>query len=113
MHELSLCRNLIDIIQEEVRVKKYNKVKCIILEIGALACVEKQALLFSFDIVAKGTVAEQAILQFIEIPAEAKCKQCENIFVVTQYAESCKKCGNMYLEIIKGKDLLIKEMEVE
>ncbi|OGV48999.1 MAG: hypothetical protein A3F46_07400 [Legionellales bacterium RIFCSPHIGHO2_12_FULL_42_9] len=59
MHELSLCRAILDIINEHIAGKHCNRVKKIIIEVGQLAAVDESALRFGFEAITKGTLAEQ------------------------------------------------------
>ena len=63
MHELGLTRNIVSIVSEHAAGRSVKRVK---LAIGPLACVEREALNFCFDIVAEGTVLAGAALEFAE-----------------------------------------------
>ena len=63
MHELGLTRNIVSIVAEHAGARPVCRVR---LAIGPLACVERQALAFCFDIVAKGTVLAGASLEFVD-----------------------------------------------
>lgn len=67
MHELSLCKSIMEIIDAKSKENNFEKVKDIVIEIGGYSCVEKHALEFAFDVVAKGTVAENASITFIDV----------------------------------------------
>jgi hydrogenase nickel incorporation protein HypA/HybF len=62
MHELTICQNIIEIINKEIVGKAVSKIKTIYLEIGEFALIEISALVFSFELLAKGTPMESAIL---------------------------------------------------
>lgn len=112
MHELSVCKNIIEIVEDHSR-KLQKRVKVITLEIGHFALVEKSALIFSFELVAKNTAAEQAVLQIIDIPARARCESCHCFVTIQNRMDSCRNCGNFSLTLIEGEELRIKSMEVE
>ena len=63
MHELGLTRNVVAIVGEHAEGRKVRRVR---LAIGPLACVERRALSFCFDIVAEGTPLAGASLEFID-----------------------------------------------
>ncbi|MBA2653759.1 MAG: hydrogenase maturation nickel metallochaperone HypA [Gammaproteobacteria bacterium] len=113
MHELSLCKNIIDIVEEQSRNRSVKKVKAIYLEIGELALIEKSALTFSFELVAKGTIAEGAILSITDVPAKGLCDYCGVFVTIKQRFDPCVHCGNFSLKVIQGDELRIKTMEVE
>ena len=50
MHELSLCQNMLEIVENQCRQHNINQVTDLWLEIGALSCVEPEALSFCFEI---------------------------------------------------------------
>ena len=113
MHELSLCKSILEIVQQQALEKKYNRVKKIFLEFGQLAAVDKEALNFSFSVVTQGTVAENAELAFIDIPGQALCETCNKEVPLQQYYDACPLCGGHSLKVIAGEELQIKSMVVE
>jgi len=113
MHELWLCKSVFAIIQGKAAKTKATKVKKVVLEIGLLAAVDKEALTFSFDVVTKGTLADKAELEIIDIPGEAQCESCHKTFSLQHYYEACDACGSHRLKIIQGEELKVKSMVVE
>lgn len=112
MHELSICRNIIQIVEEQLKKSSIKKVTAIYLEIGQLALIEKSALTFSFELVAKDTVAENAVLHITDIAAKGLCDYCQVFVTLQQRFDPCIHCGNFSLKIIEGDELRIKAMEV-
>ena len=55
MHEMALCRGVVQIIEEQAKAHAYTRVKTVRLEIGPLATVEPDALRFCFDAATRGT----------------------------------------------------------
>lgn len=51
------------IVSEHAGSRRVRRVR---LAVGPLACVEREALIFCFDILAKGTVLADATLAFVE-----------------------------------------------
>ncbi len=112
MHELSLCKHILEIISHHVIESKAVYVKKICLEIGQLTGVDQAALLFSFDVVAKGTVAECAMLEIIEVKGMALCNHCQKQVMIKRYYDACHACGHFSLTVIQGEELQVKHMEV-
>lgn len=113
MHELSLCRYIIDIINEHVSNVSCSLVKKVTLETGELAGVDQGALRFGFDVTAKGTVAEGALLEIITIPGQAICDSCQKTVPISHYYDPCQTCGQFSLTVTQGDELRVKSMEVE
>jgi len=113
MHEMSLCEGVVQLIEDQSRAQNFSKVKTVWLEIGELAGVETEAMRFSFDAVAKGSVADSAKLEIIDIPGRARCPACARDVQVAARYDDCPDCGHYPLEIIAGEEMRIKELEVQ
>ena len=109
MHELGITQNIIAIVTENAKGKKVQRV---LLEIGKLSAIMPESIKFCFDICAKDTILEGAILEILEIPGMAKCRECGTNFYVEKPFGICE-CGSIKLDIIAGEELKIKEIEVE
>ena len=113
MHEMSLCQNLLDIIQDYAQREGFKRVNRVRLEVGVLSCVAPEALRFCFDAVTCGTVAEGAVLDIATPPGQAWCWDCERSIEIIQRGEPCPQCKGYRLQIESGDDLRIKELEVD
>lgn len=113
MHEVSLCQSVLKIIEQQAAEQNYSHVKTVFLEVGQLAGVEPEALRFGFDAVMKGSIADGAQLEIIDIPGRAICPQCNNRVKVKQRFDACPECGSVALQIDAGEELRLKELEVE
>ena len=113
MHEMSLCEGVLQVLEENARSQGYERVKTVWLEIGGLSGVEIEAMRFGFDAVTRGTLAEQAKLEIIQVPGEAWCMQCAKTVSVEQRFDACPDCGSYQLQVTGGEEMKIKELEVE
>lgn len=113
MHEMSLCESIVQTLQEQAAVQHYQRVEVVRLEIGALAGVEIEAMRFGFDVVTRGTLAEGAQLDIIQVDGQAWCLPCGENVTVKQRFDACPKCGSYQLQITSGEELRIKELEVQ
>jgi hydrogenase nickel incorporation protein HypA/HybF len=113
MHEMSLCESILQIIEENAVNQGYQRVTRVWLEIGALSGVEVEAMRFGFDAVTRGSLAEQATLEIIELPGQAWCMQCGKTVSVQQRFDPCPECGSFQLQVNGGEEMRIKELEVE
>lgn len=112
MHELSICENLVSVIEAQAKVQHFARVKTVRLEIGRLAGIELDALRFSFEIVTKGGVAEDATLEVIDVPVLGWCSSCAHTVSVGERFDPCPECGSFQVQITSGEELRIKELEV-
>lgn len=113
MHEMSLCESILQILQDSAAQQGFSKVKTVWLEIGAMAGVEIDALRFGFDVVCKGSLADQARLEIISLPGQAWCMPCGQNVPVSQRYDACPRCGSYQLQVNQGEEMRIKELEVE
>lgn len=112
MHEMSICESIRGIVEDEARSQGFASVQRICLEIGQLAGVEVEALRFGFDVVMRGSVAEQAVLEIVEVPGQAWCMACADHVPVSKRYDACPACGSHQLQVTAGEDMKIREMEV-
>lgn len=113
MHEMSLCENILQIIEQQAEAQHFRKVKTVWLEIGALAGVEIEAMRFCFEVVVQGSLADKARLEMISVPGRAWCLQCHQNVGVQQRFDACPLCGGYQLQVNDGEQMRIKELEVE
>ena len=112
MHEMSLCESVLQILQDNAKSRGFAKVETVWLEIGGLSGVELEAMRFAFDAVTRGTLADQARLEIIEVPGKAWCMQCCETVLVKQRFDACPGCGGYQLQVTGGEEMRIKELEV-
>jgi hydrogenase nickel incorporation protein HypA/HybF len=113
MHEMSICEGILQVLEREAGRQGFQRIMGVWLEIGPLAGVEVEALRFCFDAVVRGSLAEGAQLEIVEIPGQGVCLQCDQSVPVRQRFDPCPACGSYGVRITHGEELRIKELEVE
>lgn len=108
MHELGITQDIIELVTEHSRGRK---VTCVVLEIGKLSAILPDAVRFCFDLCSKGTPAEGARLEIIEVPGRARCRACAAEVLLARPFGRCV-CGGTDLEWLSGEELKVKELEV-
>lgn len=112
MHEMALCESIVQQLEEQASVHAYSKVKAVNLAVGPLSCADADALRFSFDVCAKGSIADGASLNIEETQGTAWCFQCGDTVSITSHADACPRCGSRQLQVTGGDELKIKNLEV-
>ena len=112
MHELSLSQGMLDIIEQQAATSGFESVRVVHLEIGALSCVERQALEFCFESVTRGSIADGAGLEITDVAGAAWCWDCEAVVALTRRGEACERCNGYRLKIEDGERVRIVELEV-
>jgi hydrogenase nickel incorporation protein HypA/HybF len=109
MHELGISRNIVAIVGEAAGGRRVRRVT---LEIGKLSGVMRDAIEFSFDLVAQDTPVAGAQLEIREIEGWARCAECRAEFPVASLVAACT-CGSRHLAHVRGAELNIKSIDLE
>ena len=113
MHEMSLAESVLQIIQDTARVQSFKQVRTVVLEIGVLSAVEPEAMIFCFDAVTRGSIAEGARLEIIEVPGTGWCMECGKSVNLKERYGLCPECGDARVEITSGNEMRVRDLEVE
>ena len=112
MHELALAASVRDIVEDVARRNGAQRVNAVRVELGALACVEPQALRFCFEASMRGSVAEGARLEIAVTPGAAWCMPCGRTIAVGRRGAPCPACGSYQLQVTRGDAMRVTEIEV-
>jgi len=112
VHEVALCHALVDIIRDQQRERGFSRVRRVIVEVGVLGHVDPHALDFAFDVEAKDSPAEGAVLEIREIDGRAWCMDCSTAITIGRRGDACPRCGGFGMIVEQGEELRLKELEV-
>jgi len=115
MHEYSLTQNIIDTAARYAKDAAGNstgKVTKVALVIGEAAGVSGESIKEYFDIIAKNTVCEEAVLEIETIKPMLKCKKCGTLFIREPFSFECS-CGSEGEPTENGREFYIKYIETE
>ena len=114
MHELSIAISLIEAAQEEMVKHHAASVTAVHLRVGALAGVEKDALLFSFGLAAEGTPLEGSQLIIEDVPVMVYCAACGVRRPIRSLQSfCCAACGAPAGEVVQGRELEVTALEID
>jgi hydrogenase nickel incorporation protein HypA/HybF len=113
VHELAITQNILDIVLNEAKAAKANKITKINLVIGELSGIVSDSVQFYFDFLKKGNAAEAATIDFRLVPAKLRCRDCLTEFNPKDSAWTCPNCQGTSLEVISGRDCYVESIEVE
>jgi len=115
MHEMSLVRNLVEVVAEEAAAANVAKITSIHLVVGEGRDIVEDMLPPLFAFLARGTVMENAEIVVQHVPYMVKCNQCGTEFHL-QVAQSdkwaCPSC-HAYKDyrMVSGNEFYISRME--
>jgi hydrogenase nickel incorporation protein HypA/HybF len=114
MHEMGIAIEIIKIVTDSIPPDlKKSRVEKINLKVGKLAAVVPENLKFCFEVAAKDTSLEGALLLIEEIPVVASCKSCGNLWTAVEPVFICEKCNGGSVDLISGRELDIVSFEIE
>lgn len=113
MHEMSIAINVVEIAEETARKENAKKINEITLELGVLSGVIPDALEFCFESACKGTMAEGAKLDLIQLPANAFCEKCQFPFQSNEMVANCPQCNELIINVQGGRELRVKSINVD
>lgn len=113
MHELALTEGVLSILEDQAKARNYTRVRTVWLDLGELSHADPDAITFCFDAVMRGTLADGAKLEIVRTPGEAWCLGCDRTVSISQRFDPCPTCGSHRLQVTKGGDMRILELEVE
>jgi hydrogenase nickel incorporation protein HypA/HybF len=112
VHEFAVAQNLLEIVEQEARPYSGARVTGITLRIGQLSTIVPDALRFAFEAITRGGIAEGAVLEIEEVPLTIRCRQCEEEFTIDDPFMVCPRCGGSDVEMVSGRELEIRSMEI-
>lgn len=113
MHELSLCRALIDKVEEIARDRRATAVLEVRLGIGPLAGVERRLLEEAYPLACAGTLAEGSRLACESTPVRVRCRSCGAETDALPNRLLCGACGDWRTDLVAGDELMLMSLELE
>lgn len=123
MHEYSLACEIFEKVLQAANENNASAVRSVTLQIGRLAHINPDQLLFSFNVVAEHSIAASAQVMVESVPPTMECS-CGYCGIVDGADESdtylhayfthlaCPDCGGA-VKLTGGRELIIKNIEIE
>lgn len=114
MHEMSIAENILQIVQDAASEPDggFQRVKTIYVEVGELSSVEPEALMFCFDAVISGTLADGAKLELTCTLGRGWCVNCNATVPMPDLLAACPLCGGYALQATQGTAMRVLSLEV-
>lgn len=115
MHEMSLVRNLVQVVAEEAEAANVEKITAIHLVVGEGRDIVEDMLPPLFQFLSRGTVMENAEIVVQHVPYMVKCNQCGTEFhleVMQPEKWACPGChAYKDYKMVSGNEFYISRME--
>jgi hydrogenase nickel incorporation protein HypA/HybF len=113
MHELSIILSILDEVGEESVTRGLHDVEAVHLKLGVFSGVDRDALLFAWELAREGTALEHARLEIQTIPLLIHCAACDRDQAPpSNYQLVCPLCDSPAENIVTGRELEVVALEV-
>ncbi len=134
MHEWAIANGIVRTAIDFAEKHDGRKVVKIRIVLGELQQVKQSVLEYLINEIRKGTVAEDAELEFVVEEAVFRCRKCgfewkfgdvkdslndrmkEDVHFIPEIVHAfveCPNCGSRDFEIVKGRGVYIESMEIK
>ncbi len=113
MHELAVTENLLAIALRHAQAAGATEVTHLHLVVGQLSSIVDDSVQFYWRIIAKGSIAENALLTFQRIPATFYCATCKADFHLDEQSGFvCPHCDSLDVHVVGGDEFRLESIEV-
>jgi hydrogenase nickel incorporation protein HypA/HybF len=111
MHELSVCRALLDQVIDIARQRGAAAVERITIEVGPLCGTEPHLLSSAFAVMRHGVTAA-AELTIKCSPVSIRCTECGEISRTAPNRLVCGVCGGWRIQVLSGDEMRLMSLEL-
>lgn len=112
MHELGIAQDTLSIALAEARRQHAHHIVAMKLRIGDLSGVVSEALQFALEALCEGTPAAGARIEIDRVIPVCYCNRCSREFESRDFSYECPVCGEISLDLRRGKEMDLVSLEV-
>lgn len=113
MHELSVTREIVNVLLQQAEESGAAKITGATLVVGQLSGIVAESVEMCFEVLTRDTIAAGARLTFRRVPARLRCHECGEEYEPGDELWICPKCEKYGGELLQGRKLEIESMEIE
>lgn len=113
MHELPVTQSILEIALRHAEQAGAKEIKQINLLIGQYASLVDDSIQFYWQIIAEGTIAQNAVLHFERVPVEFTCQDCGAVYHPQEDTFACPQCLSPRVRVTRGAELRVESIEIE
>ncbi len=113
MHELAITEAVIELINREARDKGFGKVLGISLRVGEYSGIIPECIREFFPIAARDSIAREAELEIVTVPAVFRCLDCGYEGAADRRAACCPRCKSREIRMCSGREFYVDSLKVE
>lgn len=113
MHELSVCRGMLNQMRAIAAEHGARAVTGVTVQVGPLSGVEPELLVQAFAIASAGGIADGAELKVDALPIRVHCETCGAETDAAVNRLLCGACGDWHTRLVSGDELLLASVELD
>jgi hydrogenase nickel incorporation protein HypA/HybF len=110
LHELGVVIEVVKTVENFAKKNELIKIDTLVLQIGELSSMIPRYIEACYPVAVDGTLLQDTKLEIEVLPANAICKKCNKVFNLIENKGKCPNCESNDLEILCGKEFMIKEI---
>lgn len=116
MHELPIVQSVLGVALRYAEQNKASKIHSIVLVVGQMHDIVPEWVDKFFRFAARGTIAEDGVVEIESIPIICRCRACEQKYVLHIHGPEanmcCPVCSAEEADRLLGDEFFIKEIKV-
>ncbi|HJS20977.1 MAG TPA: hydrogenase maturation nickel metallochaperone HypA [Anaerolineales bacterium] len=113
MHELAVTENILNLALESANNAGAARVTDLYLVIGSLSSIVDESVQFYWDIIAEGTICQDATMHFERMPARLMCQDCSKEYQLERDLEFCPACRSSNVKIVQGDEFRLESIGID
>ncbi len=114
MHELTIAREMVRIVNDSLSPEQLSRLKRINLLIGRTCAVQEDCLRLGLEAMTKDTPISGVEVNITYVEPLFRCGACGEEFNSKEWFFSpCPKCGSFGHELLKGDELSVASVDLE
>jgi hydrogenase nickel incorporation protein HypA/HybF len=112
MHEFGIAQEMVKVALDRAGREHASHIAQFNIEMSAWADESEESLRFYLESLSRGTIAQDARVQILRVPARGRCLSCGNEFESESKPAECPACHNFQVRAAQN-DLRIVSIDVE
>jgi len=113
MHELGIAEQLLSLTLRHAEDAGAEAVTRLNIVVGEFSSIVDASLQFYWGMIAEGTIAEQAELNFRYVPGKLRCEDCGADFLFREFDGACPSCGAVRVQMSDGDQFQLESIEIK
>ncbi len=110
MHELGVVMEVVRVVEDYAKENDVEKIHTVVLQIGQISSMIPKYIYDVYPAATHGTLLEDSKLDIEILPANARCRECGQVFNAVENRGTCPKCQDTGMELLSGREFYIKEI---